>query len=107
MRLTAATTALALFMWALPAPAQAPTDAEAVEAAQAFTEGQRAFEAGDFRRAAESFEAAYAKKRHHSPLWNAARSWQRAGDDVRSANLIEQYLAIAPRDAPARAEANA
>jgi hypothetical protein len=79
----------------------------AAEAAQAFVEGQRAFEAGDYRRAATAFEAAYARKPHHAPLWNAARSWHYAGDDVRAANLLERYLAEAPAEAPDRPPANA
>lgn len=84
----------------------APMSAEEKKAAKAFTEGQAAFEAGDFRRAAGLFETAYAIKPHHSALWNAAKSWQRAGDDLTAVNLLIRYLDQAPTDAPNRAEAN-
>ncbi|MBX3226688.1 MAG: tetratricopeptide repeat protein [Labilithrix sp.] len=92
---------------ALAAPAASTQTADDKRAAKAFTEGQQAFEAGDFRRAAGLFEQAYAAKPHHSALWNAARSWQRAGEDLTAVNLLERYLHDAPTDAPNRAEANA
>jgi hypothetical protein len=76
-------------------------------AAAAFAEGQAAFDKRDYRRAGEAFEAAYALKRHYSPLWNAAQSWQRAGDDLRAANLLDQFLREAPPDAPDREAATA
>lgn len=84
----------------------APQSAEEKKAAKSFIEGQAAFEAGDFRRAAGLFETAYATKPHHSALWNAAKSWQRAGEDLTAVNLLERYLKEAPTDAPNRAEAN-
>jgi hypothetical protein len=84
--------------------AAAPTEA-ARRAAREFVEGQKAFQSGDYVRAAESFEAAYRDKPHHSPLWNAARSWQRAGEDIRAANLYARYLREAPADAPDRDQA--
>ena len=65
-------------------------------AAKTFVEGQAAFKAGDFRLAAERFEAAYNLKPHHSPLWNAARSWEAAGELSRAANLYERFLKDAP-----------
>ncbi|MFO0740711.1 MAG: hypothetical protein U0270_32740 [Labilithrix sp.] len=81
--------------------------ADEKKAAKAFADGQSAFEAGDFRRAAGLFETAYATKPHHSALWNAAKSWQRAGEDLTAVNLLERYLKEAPIDAANRAEANA
>jgi hypothetical protein len=74
-------------------------------AAREFREGERAYAAGDFRHAAESFENAYAQKPHHAPLWNAARSWDRAGNPVRAANLLEKYLREAPPSARDRDQA--
>lgn len=76
-------------------------------AARHFTDGQKAFAAGDYPHAADEFEAAYRDKPHYAPLWNAARSWQRAGDDVRAANLYARYLREAPPDAPDRDQATA
>jgi hypothetical protein len=77
------------------------------KAARSFAEGLAAFEARDYRRAATLFEAAYAAKPHHAALWNAARSWHHAGEDVLSANALERYLREAPPDAPNRDDANA
>jgi tetratricopeptide (TPR) repeat protein len=91
----------------MPDAHAAPLSAEEKRAAKAFAEGQAAFEAGDFRRAAGLFETAYATKPHHSALWNAAKSWQRAGEDLTAVNLLERYLREAPADAANRAEANA
>jgi hypothetical protein len=82
----------------------APADAER-SAARHFADGQKAFTAGDYAHAADEFEAAYRDKPHHAPLWNAARSWQRAGEDVRAANLYARYLREAPPDAPDRDQA--
>lgn len=93
----------AVVLAALPALA-APGDADRT-AARWFAEGQKAFGAGDFPRAGEAFEAAYKAAPHHAPLWNAARSWQRAGEDVRAANLYARYLREAPPDAPDRDQA--
>ncbi len=88
---------------ALAAP---PADSDRT-AARHFTDGQKAFAAGDYPHAADEFEAAYRDKPHHAPLWNAARSWQRAGDEIRAANLYARYLREAPADAPDRDQANA
>jgi hypothetical protein len=96
---------LAAATLALSSPAAAADDAVA-RAAKQFVEGQKAFGAGDYRSAAGLFEGAYRDKPHHSALWNAARSWQRAGDEVRAANLYARFLLEAPPDAPDRDQAN-
>jgi hypothetical protein len=88
---------------ALAAPTAATSEKKA---AKLFADGSAAFEAGDYRRAAGLFEQAYATKPHHSALWNAAKSWQRAGEDLTAVNLLLQYLKEAPTDAPNRPEAN-
>ncbi|MBI5537360.1 MAG: hypothetical protein HY898_31850 [Deltaproteobacteria bacterium] len=87
-------------------PASTTTAADRQAAAQAFAEGQRAFTLGDFPHAAESFEKAYAKAPHHAALWNAARSWQKAGETARAANLYARYLREAPPNAPDRNSAS-
>lgn len=74
-------------------------------AAKQFEEGQRAFEAGDYRRAAAAFESAYRLKPHHAPLWNAGRSWDKAGDAVNAANFYSRFLAAAPAGARERDQA--
>jgi hypothetical protein len=69
------------------------------QAAKDFADGDRAFKDGDYRQAAESYERAYARVPHHSALWNAARSWHRAGELARAANLYARYLREAPAGA--------
>ncbi len=76
-------------------------------AAAQFADGQRAFTQGDYTRAAKAFEEAYKAKPHHAPLWNAARSWQKAGDTIRAANQYARYLREAPADAKDRDQATA
>jgi hypothetical protein len=97
----AAALGVALSMAATPARAQprdnAPASAADREAAQrAFAQGQRAYRVGDFRRAAESFESAYAHVPHPDALWNAARAWHRARELSRAANLYARFLREAP-----------
>jgi hypothetical protein len=91
---------------ALPSTARADDDPGTV-AAVAFEEGARAFAVGDYPRAAAAFDRAYAAQPHHDVLWNAARAHQRAGDDVRAANLYARYLREAPPDARDRDTASA
>jgi hypothetical protein len=84
------------------AAAQAAATATAEDRKQAakdFAEGDRAFKDGDYRHAAESYERAYQRVPHYSALWNAARSWDHAGEPARAANLYSRYL----REAPPRA----
>lgn len=87
---------------ALAAPSGSEADRSA---ARHFADGQKAFAAGDFAHAGDEFEAAYRDKPHHAPLWNAARSWQRAGEEIRAANVYARYLREAPPDAPDRDQA--
>ena len=95
-------TALLLAMtctFAAPLASAAPEEASAEDrqaAAREFAEAQRAFGAGDFKLAAEQFEAAYKHKPHHASLWNAARARQRMGDTAKAANLYSRYLREAP-----------
>jgi hypothetical protein len=72
------------------------------EAKAAFVEGQKAFRTGDFRHAAESFEAAYKAAPHPDALWNAARAWHRADEKAKAANLYARYLKSAPPNAKDR-----
>jgi hypothetical protein len=76
-------------------------------ARHSFVRGEVAYEAGDFALAANSFEEAYRHAPHYAPLWNAARSWERAGEQTRAANLYAKYLRSAPADAPDRDAATA
>jgi hypothetical protein len=109
-RLVLTLVALAMAIAIVLAPATSgasgnrPADGDR-SAARHFADGQKAFAAGDYPHAADEFEAAYRDKPHHAPLWNAARSWQRAGEDIRAANLYARYLREAPPDAPDRDQA--
>jgi tetratricopeptide (TPR) repeat protein len=77
--------------------------AYAQESASArFAEGERAYGTGDFVAAGEAFEAAFATDPQPPSLWNAARSWHRAGELPRAANLYREYLSVAPKEAPDR-----
>lgn len=99
--------ALALACASSRAGAAPGADDAVARAAKQFVEGQKAFTAGDYRRAGALFEGAYHDKPHHSALWNAARSWQKAGEEVRAANLYARFLLEAPANAPDRDQANA
>ena len=83
----------------IPAHAQGVATATADDRRQAakdFAEGDRAFATGDFRRAAQAYERAYARVPHHDVLWNEARAWHRAGELAHAANLYARYLREAP-----------
>ncbi|NUO47338.1 MAG: tetratricopeptide repeat protein, partial [Polyangiaceae bacterium] len=74
-------------------------------AAERFAAGEKAYADGDFVRAAESFEAAYASDPQPAALWNAARSWHRGGEPARAANLYHLSLRETPGGAADRDEA--
>lgn len=96
----AATTLAPRVATAAPTAAHAgDAKADQQRAAQAFAQGQKAFNAGDYRNAGEKFEEAYSITPHPSPLWNAARAWHRAQEFVRAANLYAKYLRVAPAGA--------
>ncbi len=84
---------------------EAPPPAVVEIAAEHFAAGERAFAAGDFLRAAEAFEAAHRAAPQPAALWNAARSWHKAGEVARAANLYRRYLRDAPEGAADRDEA--
>jgi hypothetical protein len=86
-------------------PSGQETEEDRRAAGRLFLEAQRAFGSGDYRHAAESFEAAYKRVPKLPALWNAARAWHRAGEPVRAANLYASYLDKAPPNAPDRASA--
>lgn len=90
--------ALAVATRADAQPAPAATD----DAATAFAEGEAAFGAGDFGRAAAAFDRAFAARPHEAALWNAARSYERSGDEVRAANRYRAFLDAAGPNAPDR-----
>jgi hypothetical protein len=79
----------------LPASADVTPEAKA-RAQLRFQEGEKAYREGDFRHAAEAFDAAYREVQHHVPLFNAARAWQKAGDRARAATDYDRFLDIAP-----------
>lgn len=88
-----------------PRAAAEPTPESRKAAARQFAEAERAYAAEDWTRAANAFEAAYKAAPHPDPLWNAARAWQRAGENARAANLYARYLREAPGNAHDRGNA--
>ncbi len=97
---------------AVAAPREALADAgkgraPRSEAATLFDEASRAFDAGDFLRAAEAFDAAYRLAPAADTLWNEARSWDRGGDLARAAATLSRYLREAPPRAADRGVAQA
>jgi tetratricopeptide (TPR) repeat protein len=93
---------------ALPVASANADDSETISserrdaARRSFEQGEQAYNAGDFVQAAKSFDEAYHLAPHYAPLWNAARSWDRAGEQTRAANAYARYLRAAPADAPDR-----
>ncbi len=86
----------------LVAGASASAEDALTRAAELFKDGERAFQSGDFPRAARLFEEAQVLRPHLSTVWNAARSRHRAGDVVRAANLYAQFVAQSPPSAERR-----
>lgn len=82
-----------------------PPDPQLAE--QRFGDGEAAFERGDFVAAGRSFEAAYDADPSPSSLFNAAKSWERAGEAARAANLYHRFLDEAPSDTANRDRATA
>jgi hypothetical protein len=66
------------------------------EAKRVYAIAEKAYIKRDYRAAAEGFDQAYKLSPRLFILWNAAQAWEKAGDPVRAANLLEQYLAEAP-----------
>lgn len=89
----------------VPFSAHAAEPSSTTRAAAKFAEGEAAFGAGDFVRAAEAFDAAYQIAPHHDAIWNAARAWQKAGEAARAANRYARYLQESPPDATDRGRA--
>lgn len=68
-----------------PVPAQA-------EARAHFEEGSRAFDVGDYSRAATEFRAAYELTEHPDLLFNIYSALERHGDLAEAADALEGYL---------------
>lgn len=80
--------ALALALHGGAALSQPTSAARRAEAQRAFAQAEAAFSAGDWRAAAEGFTEANELLPHPHAVFNAARSWERAGEVPRA---IEQY----------------
>ena len=93
--------------WSTRLLAEEPTPEARVRAQLRFSDGETAYKRGDYRAAAEAFDAAYREIHHHVPLINAARAWARTGDNARAANAYDRFLDEAPAQDPDRATATA
>ena len=76
------------------------TDEErVVRARELFMEGLEAFDAGDYVRAAEAFEASYAHAPdQHVLAYNIGKAWQGAGDCCRTRRAMLRFLELGPED---------
>ncbi len=85
----------------LPALAQStpPTEDARRDAAKAFTEGTKAFAAGDYELAAHRFDEADRLAPHPNAVWNLARALEHAGHAARAADAYARFLREAPPDA--------
>ena len=72
----------------------APVFADATAASRAFSEGQAAQLAGDYDRAAQSFELAFSIQPSKEALRSAVRARQLGGQQPRAATLAELLLAM-------------
>ena len=91
-RLVAAALALAI------AAISAPSVAQSGEAARAFDEGARLFQQAEYRKAARKFMRAFKLAPHGDAAYNAALSWERAGEKIRAAEAFEQAIGRDLRD---------
>jgi tetratricopeptide (TPR) repeat protein len=87
-----------------PARPAAAADPDAA-AVREFHEGQQAYARGDFRAAAQRFEAAFRDDPRGAIVYNAGLSWQAAGEPARSAD--DYAFALATTDLPAENAADA
>lgn len=87
------------------ARADAPPANVRKQASELFARGEALFRIGDYARAAQLFEEANAVAPHPDILWNAARSYERAGSFAAAANAYADYLARSPETAPDRRDA--
>ncbi len=71
------------------APAAQATDAAAAEA---FKAGASAYQKGDFRNAAASFERAYRESPRAAAIYNAGLAWEAAGESPRAADAYTAAL---------------
>ncbi|MEM9193864.1 MAG: hypothetical protein AAGF12_32110, partial [Myxococcota bacterium] len=81
--------------WPTAAVAQGSPERDAL-AREAFEAGRAAFEAGDYHRAAEDFEAAFHLSGRPTLLINTSRALKRLGRSEAAANALTRYLELAP-----------
>jgi len=86
---------LCLGLWA---PGQALAQ-DFAAAGQHFAVAQDAFQAGQYKRAAEEYQAAYDITRDGGLLFNIGESWQRAGDAQKALAAYRAYIKDQPEGA--------
>lgn len=85
-----------------PPTGAAQADDPRQRAERLFLDGEAAFARGDFTLAGRSFEEANQLDPQPTSLFNGARSWERAGEPARAANLYRRFLDGAPPETPNR-----
>jgi tetratricopeptide (TPR) repeat protein len=70
--------------------------ARAESAEELFDEGQRAYDAGDYARAVDRWEASYQLSKEPGLLFNIAQAYRRAGNCTRALSSYRQFVAFDP-----------
>lgn len=91
--------ALALALHGGAALSQPTPATRRAEAQRAFAQAEAAFSAGEWRAAAEGFTEANELLPHPHAVFNAARSWERAGEVPRAIEQYARYVEMATTDA--------
>jgi hypothetical protein len=90
---------------ACAAPEGTPSPEIRQKASSLFTRGEALYRIGDYAHAAALFDEAYRLAPHPDILWNAARSFERAGEIARAANAYAEYLEGSSETSPDRKDA--
>lgn len=97
----------AALLWSAPSLAGEPSEADRKSAAETFRTGSAAYERGDFRAAALSFELSFRLAPHGAALYNAGLAWEAAGEKARGADSFQRALDSGQLDETQRADADA
>jgi tetratricopeptide (TPR) repeat protein len=101
-RFSAIALAVLLGLWAVPAAAAEITDEAKAQAREKFTQGNQAYERGEFREALTAFDAAYKLAPLPGFLFNVAQCHRQLGAYERAAFFYRRYLSLSEKE-PANA----
>jgi hypothetical protein len=95
----------AAVLWAAQSFADEPSEADRKSAAETFRTGSAAYQRGDFRAAALSFELSFRLAPHGAALYNAGLAWEAAGEKARGADSFQRALDSGQLDGTQRDDA--